>query len=177
MSQWPVIIVPGWEYLEPAFRKELAVDYSETGGRLVLIGQGPAELFQSALASADTGASTILTVDSVDDSFPGILKQALPEPMVRVTGSDQVDVSVRKLNGKPMVHLVNTSGPHSDPPADGISQISPIGPLTVAIRLAKAPRAILQQPQGQSLEVSWSGDRATVTLPKLELYSILVVEP
>ena len=39
MSQWPVIVVPGWQYIEPDFRDELA-SYAKNGGTLLLIGAG-----------------------------------------------------------------------------------------------------------------------------------------
>ena len=72
---------------------------------------------------------------------------------------------------------MNTSGPHANPPAEGITEIPPVGPLTVAIRLPKAPNSITQQPEGKPLAVTWDDGRATVMLPQLKLYAILVVEP
>jgi len=81
------------------------------------------------------------------------------------------------LNGELSIHLVNTSGPHAAPPPGGIEQIEPIGPLTVSIRLPQKPNAIVMQPAGKPLDVAWTDGQATVTLPELELYAILVVEP
>jgi len=176
MSQWPAIVVPGWEYLEGAFRDELAA-YAKQGGRLLLIGPGPAKLFEGELAAAENGANSIVTVDAVDDAFSGAMKRVLPEPIVRVSGSHDVDVSPRMLDGQLSVHLVNTSGPHADPPAEGIAEVRPVGPLTVAVRLPKAPKSITQQPGGKPLAVTWRDGRAAVTLRELELYSILVVQP
>ena len=174
MSRWPVIVVPGWDYLEPAFRDELAA-YAHSGGRLVLIGSEPAKLFQKELADSRTNG-TILTADTVDATFPNILKQALPEPVVQVTGATDLDVSVRTLNGKLTVHLVNTSGPHAHAPDGGIKQIPPIGPLTVSLRLPQRPKAIVRQPENKPLSVDWDGKQARVKLPSLAIYSILVVE-
>ncbi len=174
LSQWPVIIVPGWEYLQPGFRDELAA-YAKAGGSLVLIGPGPAKLFQAELAAQT--ALSLIAVDSVDGTFPSVLQRALPAPVVQVRGARDVDVSPRLLNGRLSVHLVNTSGPHADAPDEGITAVEPVGPLTVSIRLPQAPRTITSQPGGQSLEVSWTAGLATVTVPRLDLYSILTVEP
>jgi hypothetical protein len=80
------------------------------------------------------------------------------------------------LNGRLGIHLVNTSGPHEKAPLGGIEEIAPVGPLTVAISLAREPRSIVQQPEGKKLDVTWKNGRASVTLPSLEIYSILVVE-
>ena len=174
MSRWPVIIVPGWAYLEPEFRDELAA-YAKSGGRLLLIGPGPGKLFAAELG-AKAGAS-IVAVDKVDQTFPTALAKVLPEPIVEVTGARDVDVSPRTLNGNLSIHLVNTSGPHANAPDGGITEVKPVGPLTVSIRLARAPKSITMQPEGKSLDVTWTHGRATVTLPRLELYSILMVEP
>ncbi|TWU31214.1 alpha-L-fucosidase [Novipirellula artificiosorum] len=172
-SEWPVIVVPGWEYLEPDFRDELA-SYAKSGGTLLLIGPGPAKLFEPE-ATAGTDFS-IVSVDQVDGAFPTALKQVLPEPLVEVIGAKDVDVSPRMLGNKLTLHLVNTSGPHATPPDGGINEVKPVGPLKVSIRLSQAPKSITMQPEGKPLEVTWAAGQATISLPKLELYSILVVE-
>jgi len=173
-SEWPVIVVPGWKYLEPDFRDELA-SYAKSGGSLLLIGPGPAKLFKSELG-ARAGFS-IVSIETVDDAFPAILKKVLPEPIVEIAGAKDVDVSPRTLNGNLSIHLVNTSGPHANAPDGGITEVKPVGPLTVSIGLDRAPKSISVEPEGKSLKVTWVNGRATVTLPRLELYSILVVEP
>ena len=174
MSKWPVIVVPGWTYLEPSFRDELAA-YAKSGGRLLLIGPGPAQLFAAELGAQ--AGTAIVSVDKVDGTFPTALAKAFPEPIVEVTGSEDVDVSARTLHGDLSIHLVNTSGPHADAPDGGITEVKPVGPLTVSIRLAQAPKSITMQPQRKSLDITWTTGQATVTLPQLELYSILIVKP
>ena len=166
--------MPGWEYLEPDFRVELAA-YVRTGGSLLLIGPGPARLFEDELdMKAD---SSIVAVESVDGEFPSVLKQVFRAPIVEVRGARDVDVSPRMLNGRLSIHLVNTSGPHANAPDGGITTIEPLGPLTVAIRLEQAPQSITMQPEGASLDFEWSDGQATVTVPHLNLYSILTVDP
>ncbi len=174
VSKWPVVVVPGWAYLDADFRDELA-SYAKSGGRLVLIGPGPAKLFQKELRNVSD--DSIVAIDKADATLPAVLKKVFPEPIVEVSGSKDIDVSPRKLNGKLSVHLVNTSGPHANAPDGGIAEIKPIGPLTVSIRLAQPPKSITLQPKGESLDVTWSNGRATVTIPRLDLYSILVLEP
>jgi hypothetical protein len=176
MSRWPLIVVPGWGYLEPAFRDELSA-YVEGGGRLLLIGEGPADLFERELSAAgDAATAPIVSVADVDEAFPGVVRRLFPDPLVEVSGSADLDVSPRRLAGRLTVHLVNTAGSHANPPAEGVTAIPPIGPLTVAIRLSSAPRSVTLQPEGTPLAVSWSEGRASVTVPRLNLYSVLVVE-
>jgi hypothetical protein len=174
MAQWPVIIVPGWEHLEPDFRNELA-EYARAGGKLLLIGPGPAKLFETELqTNAD---SAIVAVENVDGAFPSVLKQAFPTPIVEVRGAKDVDVSPRMLNDRLSIHLVNTSGPHANAPDGGITAVEPVGPLTVSIRLSQPPQSITMQPEGKLLEIAWADGQATVAVPRLDLYSILVVHP
>jgi alpha-L-fucosidase-like protein len=173
MTDWPVIIVPGWKHLEPDFRDELAA-YTNSGGKLLLIGSGPARLFEAELAKP---GSSVLSINAVDNTFPTVLERLFPEPIVEVTGAKDVDVSPRTHNGNLSIHLVNTSGPHANAPDGGITKIEPLGPLTVSIRLERAPKSITLQPEGEELDVAWDSGQATVTVPELVLYSILVVEP
>jgi hypothetical protein len=48
MAEYPLILVPEWEYLEPAFRDEL-LRYVKGGGQLLLLGPKSAALFSDAL--------------------------------------------------------------------------------------------------------------------------------
>jgi len=172
MTEWPLIVVPGWSFLEPAFRDELA-EYGRRGGRVLLIGEGPAKLFAAEMETAQPAG--IVAVDGVGDDFAAVLGQVFPDPVVKVTGSHGVDVSLRTLGGRLAVHLVNTSGPHGNAPDGGIQQIDPVGPLTVMVRLREEPKSITMQPEGELLDVTWEDGRATVTVPSVALYSILEI--
>ncbi len=175
LADWPVVVVPGWDYLDPMFRDELA-DYARSGGRLILIGSGPAKLFAKEREAAAGQDSPYVVVESVDASFAQTVRRAFPNPLVQVTGSHDVDVSIRSLNDQLGVHLVNVSGPHANPPAEGISRVSSVGPLTVSLQLDQEPKSIRQQPGDRMLPVTWRDGRAVVTLPELKLYSILTVQ-
>lgn len=177
MGRWPLIVVPGWGYLEPSFRDELAA-YAKQGGRLLLIGSGPAKLFASELAAAKSSeTASIVSVASADAAILPALHCLMPKPLVEVSGSHHVDVSPRRLNGRLAIHLVNTSGPHAEAPkGGGIKEIAPVGPLTVSIHLPQKPKSVVLQPEGKPLEVTCQNGLAVVTVPKLDLYSILAVE-
>ena len=176
MSRWPLIVVPGWAYLDAAFRDELS-DYARGGGRLLLIGKGPTELFAAELAEASqSDSASVAAVSDVDDTFDEAVRRLYAEPLVEVSGSNQVDVSPRKLGDRLTVHLVNTSGPHANAPDDGIASFPHVGPLTVKVRLPHAPKSMRLQPEGTSLPIAWEDGCAQVTVPQLDIYSILVVE-
>lgn len=54
LAQYPLIIVPEWEYLAPSFRNDL-VAYVNGGGNLLLVGPGTAALFQEQLGVSQQG--------------------------------------------------------------------------------------------------------------------------
>ena len=71
-----------------------------------------------------------------------------------------------------------TGGPHAEPPGETpITAIPPVGPLQVSVRLPQKPKSITLQPEGTPLAVTWKDGLATVTVERLDLYSILVVDP
>jgi len=105
-----------------------------------------------------------------------LTRQLFPQPMVEVTGSADVDVSVNRLHGKLAVNLVNTSGPHWDSKKPLIDSIEPVGPLEIAIRVAAKPARITLQPEGQSLAFEYREGIARLTVPRLEIHSIVLIE-
>lgn len=48
LQDYPLLVLPEWEYLEPAFQRDL-LDYVANGGNLLLIGPGSAAMFADAL--------------------------------------------------------------------------------------------------------------------------------
>lgn len=186
MRDWPLIVVPGWGFLEPAFRDELAA-YAKAGGRLLLIGPGPARLFAGELGLAEgaapqsalevaCGAGRVGWVAKPGTEAVALAKRLFPSPMVEVAGSPDVDVCVRRLGGRLMIDLVNAGGPHADTKTDLIEAIPPVGPLTVSVRLPREPKAIVLQPGGTPLKAAWAGGLATVIVPQVGMLSVLSVE-
>ena len=106
----------------------------------------------------------------------GLVKQLFAEPLVEVKGSPDVDVSVNRLQGKLAVNLVNTSGAHWDTKKPLMDSITPVGPLEISIRAAARPAKITLQPEGQALAFVYQDGAARLTLPRLEIHSIVVVE-
>lgn len=105
-----------------------------------------------------------------------LVAKLFPEPIVELTGSHLVEVVVKKLDGKLMINLINTAGPHGDENVYVFDEIPPVGPLEVKIRVDKKPKSITLQPEGTKLHVSFSKNQAKVTVPKLDIHSILVVD-
>ena len=105
-----------------------------------------------------------------------LVRHLFPSPAVKVDGSHDVDVVLMKKSGKLMVNLLNTSGPHDNPSCFTFDEITPLGPLSIGIHTAKRPKQIRLQPEGTTLPFRWSKGTATVTLPRLEIHSVLEID-
>jgi len=95
-------------------------------------------------------------------------------PLFEVSGSPWVAVSISQLNGKRMVHLVNTSGDHKG--AGIIRSIDAVGPLQVSIRCNQKPSKITLQPAGKNCDFTFVDGRAYIKVDVVEIYDILVIE-
>jgi hypothetical protein len=245
MADYPLIVVPEWEYLDPAFADELRA-YVCGGGNLLLIGPQAAALFaeelrvqfvgeaetarkwlahagwlgglmtrarevkllpgaipfgalyaqndfvgpaQVAGSVAALGKGKIAAVyfdygetyaqgamHRVRDYIAALVRELFPTPLVEVEGSHLVDVTVNRLGGKLMVNLVNTAGPHADAGVHAFEEIPPVGPLQITIRCGSKPNMVTLGPEGTALATTWEQGALTLTLPRLEIHSIIVVE-
>lgn len=243
ISKFPVIVVPEWTYLEPKFIEELKT-YARNGGQLILIGPGPAAIFEEELGVAlrgeprdadlyidrnghlgglDTrfqpvvpGPQThVLNRGYIKNDYVGtpepvvtlhpygkgqvagvyvemgrqyklapttvprdvisdLVELMMDEPLVRVDGSSYVEVVPARKNGKLMVNLVNTSGPHR---GDAVyDQIPAVGPLNVSIRCEKAPQSVRLQPGNQPVAYQFEDGIVHCAVERLEIHNILEVE-
>ena len=102
------------------------------------------------------------------------VNELFPEPQVRVVSSPYVDVSLRKLNGKLQVHLVNTSGDHRNTAI--IESIDPVKDIEVSVSCTEKPSRIVCQPDGKELRFKYKDGKATFKLPVLEIYDIIEIE-
>ncbi|MDR1675482.1 MAG: hypothetical protein LBR86_03305 [Tannerella sp.] len=195
MSRFPLIVLPEWKDISPAFRADLA-EYVKGGGSLLVIGKETCGQFakpagvrltgdERVIQSLGNGKIGFLPVSvgeaydkSGDESLRRLLDDAVrtlfPNPLVEVGGSPWVDVSVSRLNGKRIVHLVNTSGNHKG--AGIIRTIDPVGPLQVSIRCDRKPSRITLQPAGTACDFTWSDGKAQLKVDAVEIYDLLVVE-
>ncbi|MDG3007897.1 hypothetical protein [Paludisphaera mucosa] len=106
-----------------------------------------------------------------------LVRELAPEPIAVVNGSTEagVDVHLARKGGKLLVNLVNTSGPHRTEPV--FDAIPPVGPLGVAIRVASRPAKVSLQPAGVDLPFTYEDGRIRLTVPKVDVHEIVVIEP
>ena len=195
MSRFPLIVVPEWEKISPQFCVDL-VEYAKAGGHLLVIGKETSNQFaalvnlkiqgdEQTIKPTGKGYIGFLPVsvgfeyenngdEALRKRVNSLVRALFPNPMVEVVGSPYVDVSVSQLNGKRMVHLVNTSGNHRD--AGIIRSIDPVGPLQVSFRCEQKPSKITLQPAGKKCDFAYADGKATLTVDAVEIYDILVFE-
>lgn len=178
MSQYPLIVIPEWEYLDPQFRNDLLA-YVKEGGNLLLIGPKTAALFQADLGNltpiiTESGLGKIAATEAARPSLTEVVRQLFPEPMVEVTGSHEVDVCLASNHGKLLVNLVNTAGPHSTQSI--LESIQPVGPLSVSIRYPKEPAKVTLEPAGQPLAYDYRDGQIRLTVPTVAIHEVIVVE-
>jgi len=73
LADYPLIIVPEWQYLEPSFKADL-VTYTKNGGHLLLVGPRTAALFETELDAqlqAFAKANSPLHLGPADDVVTG----------------------------------------------------------------------------------------------------------
>ena len=196
MSRFPLIVVPECETLSEVFRDDL-LEYVKAGGSLLVVGAGMSGFFSKASgiglkesewfsAALGDGKIGFIPTEIAGDYESGkgsdgirakvnmLVNELFPEPMVEVASSPYVDVSLRTLNGKLQVHLVNTSGDHRNTPI--LESIDPVKDIEVSLRLPEKPSRIVCQPEGKDLKFKYKDGKATFKLPSLEIYDIIEVE-
>lgn len=110
------------------------------------------------------------------DFIASLARPLLPRPVVEVSGSHLVHVVLNRQNNKLAINLINTGGRHADPQVFTYDEVPPLTSLTVRLRTDKKPKRIVQQPENKPLPVRYAGGVATVTVPQLDIHSVLVVE-
>jgi hypothetical protein len=108
--------------------------------------------------------------------FLGALFQQLYEPVATVSGSRAVHLVTAEKDGKVLINLLNVSGPHDARNTMAYDEVPPLRDLRVTIRLARAPQQIRLWPGNQHVPFRFSNGQTTITLPRLDLHSVLVVE-
>ncbi len=111
------------------------------------------------------------------DFIKNQITEIFTNPLVKISGSNLVHVTVNQLNEKVYINLLNAAGDHTNPKAIGYDEIPSLKNLTVQINTVKKPSKILLQPNNQELKINFHEGFAEVLIAELEIYSILEVFP
>ena len=102
-----------------------------------------------------------------------VLDRLVDKPTLTVTGSDYVHVVLSRKAGKTMVHLINTGGAHFNSKVFTYHEVPRIGPITVTLHQDAEPAAVKLQPGGTTLEHHFKNGILTVTVPTIDIHSIV----
>ncbi len=105
-----------------------------------------------------------------------LVRQLFPNPLVQVSGSADVDVSVNRLRGRLAINLVNTSGRHWNTKKPLIETIEPVGPIQITLRTAQRPAKVTLEPGNEPLAFEYSAGETRLTVPRLEIHRVLLIE-
>jgi len=245
MKDYPLLVYPEWETIEPEFKSEL-LDYVEDGGCLLLVGPAAAGLFGDVL-DVRFGGESVAAVNGLEyggwiagiksefrrcipgstaepfgriyrdndfsenpdaaatvtplgagkiaavylnlgerflnsstsvgrDFLAGLVKKLMPDPMVEVQGSHFVDVSLNRKEGRLIVNLVNTAGPHADENVNVYDAIPEVGPLEVSVRFPEKPGSVTLEPYHRKVRYRYGNGRIRTTINRLKIHEALVVQ-
>ena len=111
------------------------------------------------------------------DFLAQVVGELFPHPMVSVSGSKLIHVTINNLKEKLTINLVNSGGTHKSTQIITYDEIPPLYDIALKINLAQKPRRIIQQPENRELVFSWDAHHgANVIVPKLDIHSVIVVE-
>ncbi|MFA6135369.1 MAG: alpha-amylase family protein [Phycisphaerae bacterium] len=110
------------------------------------------------------------------DFLNAMVRELFPEPIVELSGSHLVDVSVNRIGGKLAINLVNAAGPHDSDKTLIHDEIPVLHGLELTLRLPGKPRKITAQPGNRKLAFKYAAGKARVKLPPLEIHDVIVVE-
>jgi hypothetical protein len=103
--------------------------------------------------------------------------ELFPSPAVRVEGPDCLDVSLRTTrDGKLSIHLLNTAGMPLPDRYSFTDFIPPLENTRLTIKTAARPKSVAWVPDGGALDWSWSEGRLSVTVPRLKIHGIVIIE-
>lgn len=196
LQDYPLLVICEWDYFTEDLLAAVS-NYVKQGGKLLLVGEGIADHFGEILKDAQIVADSVnnLPIQQLDlnKGKVAILKQNVssgkvpaktvrqaveslqPDFLVQVDGCETVDVSIRKTqDGKLAVHLVNTSGDHTN--AGIIESIDPIGPMTVTVRTGTRPKNVSLVPSEPVAHWEFDDGRVVIRVDQVQVHEILVFE-
>lgn len=107
----------------------------------------------------------------------GLAATLFPDPAVKVEGPYCLDVSLRTTrDGKLSVHLLNTAGMPLPDRYGFTDFIPPLEDIRLTIKTAARPKSVTWVPDGGDLAWSWSDGLLEVTVPKLKIHGVVVIE-
>lgn len=110
--------------------------------------------------------------------FGNLVEQVLPEKLVSIEPTGEVEVVLKKQQNKTQIHLINHWGERAFNNTIAYTEsINPVHNIKIHVKVEKRPDAVKLMPENKDLKWELSADNTlTVNVPELNIYSIIVVE-
>ena len=100
-----------------------------------------------------------------------------PEPAVVTDAPACVDIALRRTaDGRDCLHLLNLSCAQRAKDFIATDHIPSVGPIAVQWKLDRRPEKVQWVPDGDKLKWAWRDGMLHVTIPRLHIHGVLVVE-
>ena len=111
------------------------------------------------------------------DFIGGLAAELFPDPDVRVKGPPCLDVALRRTrDGRLSVHLLNTAGMPLPDRYVFTDFIPPLEGVRLVVKTAAPPKSVAWVPEGGRLDWKWRAGRLEVTVPRLKVHGVLVID-
>jgi len=105
-----------------------------------------------------------------------LMDRLFPNPMIELEAPPCVEIALRKDDGKMMIHLANMAGMQVSNQYAVIDFIPSVGPLELSVRLDKEPQKVSLVPAESDISSNWSDGKLHVTISKLGIHGVIVIE-
>jgi hypothetical protein len=109
------------------------------------------------------------------DFLNGIVRKLFPQPLVEVSGSKLIHLTVNDLKGKLAINLINAGGNYNSDKVSTYDELPPLRNLTLKIRSSQKPLRMVQQPEGKVLAFTYTEGVATVKVPEVAVHAVITV--
>ena len=110
------------------------------------------------------------------DFLSALVDTLFVNPILRVSGSPYVDVTLMEKNGHRMIHLINTAGPHANNDVYVFDNVPPIGPIQVKIRQENPPIEVYLEPGKREVDFLFVDHVLRIQIPKIEIHDVIVLK-
>lgn len=115
---------------------------------------------------------------NIKDMFGNLVDLVLPEKIISIDAPDIVEVVLKKQENRTLVHLINHNGERSFNNTIAYTEnIIPVYDIGVRVKVGSRPSSVKLMPENQPLKWEMQDiSILSVTVPKLDIYSIIVIE-
>lgn len=105
-----------------------------------------------------------------------VMRSLFSHPLVALQAPSSVELVLRRRGDQLHINLINaTAAPRADEELIA-DEIPFVGPLGLQVQLPRRPRRVFLAPDGKKAPWRWSKGRLTITIPRLDIHTIVIIE-